>query len=666
MSVGSDLHRSSRGLQVLIVAYGSPELLRQCLTALGDCYPVTVVDNSSSAAVREICDAARTQYLNPGRNAGFAAAVNIGLKSRQEGSDILLLNPDATVCPAVVEELREAMRRLPRAACVAPRQRAPGAMAFDQVEWPFPTPFDAWCTAFGLARFKRARGFVIGSVLLLRDEAIADVGLFDERYFLYAEEADWQRRATLRGWSSHCVSQAVAEHLGSGTSSNARLRDLRFYAAQETYIRKWHGRIGWQLYRAAIVVGALLRAMAPHRLNRRADRSRLATHLLGPRSQLRRFSSRGVTTDRAAEFEALPRPLRVVHVVCTEGFAGVERYVTTVAAGLAARGCEVTVLGGDPTQMRRWLEPAGVTWIAAPTIRAAATHLWRIGQVDVVHAHMYDAELAAVLGRPRSRARIVATRHFAARRGSSRGARAFGKALSPCLAAQLSISEFVASSVEGCSVVVPPGVPVVAHLALSRERAKEVLMLQRLEPEKQVEVGIEAFSTSGLAGLGWHLVVAGAGSDEQRLRGLAEALGVADSCQFLGHQVDVDRLYERAAIFLATRPGEPFGISVVEAMAHGLPIVAVAGGGHAETVGRCPGARMFPPGDAATAGRFLAELAASEALRDRYGAELHDAQRTRFTADAQVEATLEVYRSVLARGASALSTSAAAATSARG
>ena len=126
------------------------------------------------------------------------------------------------------------------------------------------------------------RTFVIGAVLLLRREAIDDVGGFDERFFLYAEEADWQRRARERGWGSAVCAAVVAEHAGAGTSTNAQRREVLFHAAQETYIRKWYGAAGWWLYRVAACSGAGVRAVALTRERRRDAARRLFLYLRGP------------------------------------------------------------------------------------------------------------------------------------------------------------------------------------------------------------------------------------------------------------------------------------------------------------------------------------------------------------------------------------------------
>jgi glycosyltransferase involved in cell wall biosynthesis len=174
-----------------------------------------------------------------------------------------------------------------------------------------------------------------------------------------------------------------------------------------------------------------------------------------------------------------------------------------------------------------------------------------------------------------------------------------------------------------------------------------VLVAQRLEREKRTAVAIRAFARSGLSEQGWQLQVAGEGAERTALERLSKQLGLGDRVAFLGHRSDVDRLMGDAAVLFASRPDEAYGLSVLEAMATGLPVVATGAGGHLETVGSVEDAALFPPGDAAAAGRLLAELAADPRRRDAYGKALQEAQRTRFTLEAQVAATDAVYRSVL-------------------
>lgn len=275
-------------VHVLVVAYGAPEELRACLGALGTAFPMTVVDNSSSQAVRAAAEAAGAAYVDPGENLGFAAGVNRGLaRIDLATSDVLLLNPDAVVTPGALRTLGEALERAPGVACVAPAQRRPGTDTPFPARWPFATPWRAWAEALGLGRLGAVRdvehGFLVGSVLLVRGRAFIEVGGFDEGFFLYAEEADWQRRALRAGWRVAYCPEASALHAGAATDRDPRRHDLRFHAGVERYVRKWHGRLGWHSYRLATVLTALRRALAPSR--RRRSFELAALYARGPYRQ---------------------------------------------------------------------------------------------------------------------------------------------------------------------------------------------------------------------------------------------------------------------------------------------------------------------------------------------------------------------------------------------
>jgi glycosyltransferase involved in cell wall biosynthesis len=333
----------------------------------------------------------------------------------------------------------------------------------------------------------------------------------------------------------------------------------------------------------------------------------------------------------------------VVHVVCTDAFAGVERYVSTLARTQDARGLRVQVLGGSAARMPAELAGSGVRWAPAPTPVRAAAALRRL-DTRLVHAHMTAAELAAAVA---ARAPVVATRHFAATRGSSGLGRAVGRFVSPRLAAQVAISAFVADRVEGPSTVVHPGVPAVPRDPAAPARRPVVLMAQRLEAEKRTDVGLRVWAASGLAGAGWELLVAGTGALRPDLEALAVDLGVAGSVRFLGARSDVDALLASASVFLAPRGDEPYGLSVVEAMAHGTPVVAGRGGGHSETVGVVDGAVLVPEEDVEVAGAALSRLALDPERRAAYGEELRALQQRRFGLETHADGIGAVYASVL-------------------
>jgi glycosyltransferase involved in cell wall biosynthesis/GT2 family glycosyltransferase len=266
--------------EVVVVAYGAAELLARALAPVAGALPVTVVDNSGDPAVRRVAEDAGARYLDPGANLGFAAAVNLGVRSARPGADVLLLNPDARVDLAGVRALHRALRADAGLAAVGPAQvDDDGAPA--RVRWPFPTPAAAWRQAAGLGVRDTGDGFVIGSVLLLRAEALAAVGGFDERFFLYSEETDWQRRAHDAGWRSGVVEDVLAGHVGGGTSTDPTRRETHFHASQERYFRTHHGAAGWASARAAVALGAVPRALLPGDRGA-AARLRLRLYLRGP------------------------------------------------------------------------------------------------------------------------------------------------------------------------------------------------------------------------------------------------------------------------------------------------------------------------------------------------------------------------------------------------
>lgn len=276
-------------LEIVVVAYGAPELLRRALTPVA-ALAVTVIDNSSQAEIRDLCAELGIRYLDPQANLGFGSAVNHVLRDRLlPGADVLLLNPDAVIDPADIAELHRVLRSDGRLASVGPAQvDEVGHRA--RVRWPFPSPFGSWLDALGVGRLRSAeRGFVIGSVLLLRAEALAQVGGFDERFFLYAEETDWAYRAHLLGWHHAPVQHIEAVHAGAGTSTDPRRRDAMFFASQERYLRKHFGAAGWASARLAGWAGAVVRSLLLRGDRRTEARRRAAIYRLGPVRVERRF-----------------------------------------------------------------------------------------------------------------------------------------------------------------------------------------------------------------------------------------------------------------------------------------------------------------------------------------------------------------------------------------
>lgn len=353
---------------------------------------------------------------------------------------------------------------------------------------------------------------------------------------------------------------------------------------------------------------------------------------------------------------AAGRPIRIAHVVCTDAFAGVERYIADVARAQAASGAAVVVIGGAPAAMAPALAGSGVSWrpgagplAAARSLARVATGRWGL-RPDVVHAHLTAAEAVAVALRPVHRAPVVATLHLALPRGGHRPrARAYA-VLARAIDAEVAISTRVAEASGGAPVVVRSGVPVPDTAPLdAAERPPVVLVAQRLEAEKGVDVVADAWAASGLAADGWRLDVVGDGSRRAWLEDRIAALGLTRSVRFLGTVPDARPLLAGAAILLAPTPDEGLGLTVLEAMAAGTPVVSAAAGGHLETAVAVDPTWHFPPGDAAGAGSVLRRLALDPDRRAAYGRDLAAGHAERFTVERHVAGLDAVYAPVIAR-----------------
>lgn len=268
------------GVSVVVVSYNTRDLLERCLLSV-QAQPelgvhTIVVDNGSGDGSTELVRErfASVQLHELRENVGFARANNVGFEHCR-GDYVLLLNSDAFLEPGALGELLAAAARHPRAGAVGARlHNVDGTL--QRSAWPFPRGGRLMLEAVGLHRPLRRLGliedlgtwehdeercvdFVIGACLLLRMDAVAEVGGFDEAFWLYGEEADLQRRMAARGWEVVFTPAAVATHVGGASSGASRVRLRHFYAGQRRFLRKHGTPLSWPSARLALLVGSVLR-----------------------------------------------------------------------------------------------------------------------------------------------------------------------------------------------------------------------------------------------------------------------------------------------------------------------------------------------------------------------------------------------------------------------
>jgi GT2 family glycosyltransferase len=216
-------------VSIVIVNFNGGTLLAECGASVAaqtyrDRETIVVDNGSTDGSLAAAADALRgAAVVRLDANTGFARGNNAGI-ARAAGELILTLNNDARLAPTCVDELVAAADRHPRAGMFAPkilistdpaRIDSAGLLVYlDGVYRP-----RGWQEPDGPAFDREAEILMpCASVALYRRAMLADVGLFDEDYFLYLEDGDLGMRARFRGWTCRYVPRAVAFHLKSSTA----------------------------------------------------------------------------------------------------------------------------------------------------------------------------------------------------------------------------------------------------------------------------------------------------------------------------------------------------------------------------------------------------------------------------------------------------------------
>ena len=252
-------------LSVSIVNTNSRALLLACLDSLaGTKAEIVVLDNASedgsAEAVRERFPDVRV--IAQSRRAGFGANHNTVIRATT-GRYVYVLNEDTTAADWGFEALTTYLDSHPRVAALGPRLVYPDGRLQDSA-WRFPTPLVSALSLVTLGRLgvTQSRGdvphgvdWVTGAAVVLRREALDEVGLFDEGFFLYSEEVDLQARLHRAGWEVHYFPGVSVVHHESQFSADIPERRINeMWRSRHRYWQKHHTGAGARV--AALATGA--------------------------------------------------------------------------------------------------------------------------------------------------------------------------------------------------------------------------------------------------------------------------------------------------------------------------------------------------------------------------------------------------------------------------
>jgi glycosyltransferase involved in cell wall biosynthesis len=324
--------------------------------------------------------------------------------------------------------------------------------------------------------------------------------------------------------------------------------------------------------------------------------------------------------------------MRVLLLTDSDAFAGTEQHIFTLAVALRNAGQEVCVGSPEASPLSVRCTLVGISTISinkrgAMDIAAAVLCVRHIvkKRIDILHVHNSRTALIAKLVKVLIPYIIVVfTQHFIAPSHSSR--KGLQRGLSDL------VHKFIASGIDHIvcvsnatrdallsrqgpyawipSCVIYNGIDFnsYAHqpdvdLARIRDElnipieVRIVLVASRLEPEKAVEIAIRAFADLLIDNPDTLLLIAGQGSQLSNLQNITRDLEVEDKVHFIGFRSDIQILMSLADVFVFTSPVDSFGLTILEAMAIGTPVIAANAGGPAEIINDCETGLLFSPGD---------------------------------------------------------------------
>jgi len=281
-------------LGIVIVSYRTRDLLRECLRSVyasrgSFTFEVCVVDNASADGSADMVAAEfpQAKLIANEENIGYPAANNQGLKafgfrdSRFGESEsppprfALLLNSDTEVPPDALARMLDFMNERQEAGVAGPKLVRPDGSLDLACRRSFPTPEVSFYRMTGLSRlFPRSRRFgqynltyldpdqltevdsVVGAFMLVRGEAIQQVGLLDETFFMYGEDLDWAYRIKDAGWRIYYNPAVTVLHVKKASTRQNPRAQIEFYRAMTIFYRKhFAAQTSWWLH--GLIVGAV-------------------------------------------------------------------------------------------------------------------------------------------------------------------------------------------------------------------------------------------------------------------------------------------------------------------------------------------------------------------------------------------------------------------------
>lgn len=289
-------------LSVIIVNWNTCDLLAGCLESLDNRFEVFVVDNGSGDGSPEMV---RNQFpwvklVENRENVGFGRANNQALRLANS-KYLLLLNSDTKVLGNVLGQMVDFMESRPDIGAVGPRLLNDDGSLQPSCH-PMLTPGREFWRLLFLDHFLKRATYnmdkwdvntprpvevIKGACVLLRREALDQVGLFDEAYFMYSEEVDLCYRLAQAGWQLWWLPQAQVIHYGEASSKQiAEEMYIQLYRSKVQFYRKFGGEKQANWFKCLVKLAYWPRLLGSRLITRHPGRTRTYFRLLNELSAM--------------------------------------------------------------------------------------------------------------------------------------------------------------------------------------------------------------------------------------------------------------------------------------------------------------------------------------------------------------------------------------------
>lgn len=276
-------------LGIVIVSWNTRDYLRACLQTVfasqGDfTYRVVVVDNGSSDGSPDMVRQSFPDALliEGHGNVGYPAGNNLGLQALGYATPTetdapryaLLLNPDTELPPRALADMLAYLDSHPDVGAAGPKLILPDGSLDLACRRSFPSPSVSFWRLVGFARlFPNSPRFarynltyldpdletevdsVVGAFMIARQQALRQVGLMDERFFMYGEDLDWAKRIKEAGWKVMYVPHVQVKHVKRAASRQSHRAQFEFVRAMLLFYRKHYQPSTFILVHWAVLLG---------------------------------------------------------------------------------------------------------------------------------------------------------------------------------------------------------------------------------------------------------------------------------------------------------------------------------------------------------------------------------------------------------------------------